>query len=44
MLIRMKFNHAHPAVEICEDVHFFVLIRTGVIKREVVLWIRDKVE
>jgi hypothetical protein len=30
MLIRMKFNYAHPAVQICADVHFFVLIRTGV--------------
>jgi hypothetical protein len=29
-LIRMKFNYAHPAVQICADVHFFVLIRTGV--------------
>jgi hypothetical protein len=30
MLIRMKTNYAHPAVQICADVHFFVLIRTGV--------------
>jgi hypothetical protein len=30
MLIRMKTNHAHPAVQICADVYFFVLIRTGV--------------
>jgi hypothetical protein len=34
MLIRMKFNYAHPAVQIiCADVHFFVLIRTGVSRR-----------
>jgi hypothetical protein len=30
MLIRMKTNYAQPAVQICADVHFFVLIRTGV--------------
>jgi hypothetical protein len=31
MLIRMKTNYAQPAVQICADVHFSVLIRTGVI-------------
>jgi hypothetical protein len=30
MLIRMKNNYAHPAVQICADAHFFVLVRTGV--------------
>jgi hypothetical protein len=25
MLIRMKSNYAHSAVQICADVHFFVL-------------------
>jgi hypothetical protein len=31
-LIGMKFNYAHPAVQIicADDVYFFVLIRTGV--------------
>jgi hypothetical protein len=30
MLIRMKTDYAQPAVQICADVHFSVLIRTGV--------------
>jgi hypothetical protein len=29
-LIRMKIETAQPAVQCCADVHFFVLIRTGV--------------
>jgi hypothetical protein len=35
MLIRIKTNDAHPAVQICADVHFSVLIRTGVCYLEV---------
>jgi hypothetical protein len=30
MLVAMKNNYAHPTVQICADVHFIVLIRTGV--------------
>jgi hypothetical protein len=30
LIIRMKTNYAHPAVQICADVHFSVLIRMGV--------------
>jgi hypothetical protein len=32
-LTRMKIETAQPAVQCCADVHFFVLIRTGVSRR-----------
>jgi hypothetical protein len=33
-LTRMKIETAQPAVQCCADVHFFMLIRTGVSRRE----------